>query len=133
MQVKKVELGVVDPINDFDEVVYISHPFQNKKSNVEKIQNIVRQLTIKYPRSLFICPVLTFGFLYNEVSYEKGLAMAMRQLVDCDRMIVYGDWEHSQGCKEEIRYCQTHNIPYKIEIKYPFDYDLNNVNQCTLY
>ena len=52
------------------------------------------------------------GYLYDKVDYLHGLGMCLELLKVCDKMLVYGDWEHSTGCKAEIDYCKTHGIPY---------------------
>lgn len=32
----------------------------------------------------------------------------------CDSMLVFGDWEHSRGCKAEVKYAKEYGIPYQI-------------------
>lgn len=117
---KKVELGVVPEIKDYDKVVYISHPFQNKPHNVVMIEEVVKALTLKNPNNLYICPVLAFGFMYEDVDYETGLNMSMAMLKFCDEMQVYGKYENSIGCNREIAYCESHDIPFSINEQYPF-------------
>lgn len=96
-------------------LIYVSHPFQNKESNVKKIESIVRRLAKENPDNTYISPVHTFGFMYDDFSYKRGLDMCLDLLNMCDEMQVYGDWEHSQGCKAEIAYCLEKEIPYEIK------------------
>jgi hypothetical protein len=53
--------------------------------------------------------------MYDDFSYKRGLDMCLDLLNMCDEMQVYGDWEHSQGCKAEIAYCLEKEIPYEIK------------------
>lgn len=96
-------------------IIYISHPYQNKKENKIKIENIIKELVKEHPEHTFISPVHTFGFMYEDVEYEVGLGMCLKLLNRCDYMLVFGDWENSRGCKAEIEYARVRRIPYQIK------------------
>lgn len=98
----------------FEKKIYVSHPFQNKKENVDDIENIIKKLVIEYPNYLFLSPVHTFGFLYEAVSYEQGLNYCLDLLDDCDECWVYGNYISSTGCNVEIEYCKQVGIKCKI-------------------
>ena len=95
-------------------MIYVSHPYGGLKENKRKVEGIVRSLTAIYPGITFVSPIHTFGFIYDEVTYEAGLNMCIELLSKCNKMYVCGDYESSKGCKEEIKYCEEHNIPHLI-------------------
>lgn len=95
-------------------MIYVSHPYGGDSGNKEKIECIVRELATGDPKNTYISPVHCFGFLYDSVSYERGIEMCLDLLEFCDRMEVYGEWKNSKGCQEEINYCLINKIPYVI-------------------
>ncbi len=98
---------------NYENIIYVSHEFQNNPENVVEIEIIIKKLQKEYPTYLFISPVHTFGFLYNEVSYEKGLDMSLFLLENCADEMWYVPSETSRGVSAEITYCQKFGIPYK--------------------
>lgn len=102
-------------MTEFEKAIYISHRFQGKDSNAEDAERIIKLLQKEYPSYLFISPIHTFRFLYNEVDYNTGLDMCLWLLEKCDECWVVGNnWESSIGVKAEIEYCKGHGIPHKI-------------------
>lgn len=93
-------------------MVYISHPYGGKESNRKAVEAIAARLAKKDTANVYVSPIHAFGFLYDEVDYLDGLGMCIELLSRCDRMLVYGDWEHSTGCLAEIDYCRAHGIPF---------------------
>lgn len=100
--------------NNFDSIIYISHPFSGENNNLERIGLLIKLLQNKYPNYLFISPVHMFGHLYHSTTYEDGIRMCLWALEKCDEMWVFGDWENSNGCKIEMSYCNEYLIPYKV-------------------
>lgn len=100
----------------YTSIVYISHPYGGKQDNITEVENIIRRLIEKYPDYLFISPIHSFGFLYDNVGYNEGLNMTLFLLETCaDEMWVFGEtWKDSDGVMTEIAYCKQRNIPYKI-------------------
>lgn len=92
--------------------IYISHPFGNKEENKLKVEHIIENLVNEHPEHTYISPIHTFCFLYDKVNYETGINMCLELLKLCDMMYVYGDWQNSRGCKEEIKFCEENGIPY---------------------
>ena len=92
--------------------IYISHPYGGEPGNKAEIERIGEALTVKDKANVYISPIHCLGYLYDKVDYLHGLGMCLELLKVCDKMLVYGDWEHSTGCKAEIDYCKTHGIPY---------------------
>ena len=96
-------------------LTYISHPFQDKLSNMKEIEDIIEELQKKYPQRIFISPVHCFCFLYKKLSYGDGIKWCLELLKRCDEMWVYGDYKNSRGCNTEIKFCKDNNIPYEIK------------------
>lgn len=110
------EVKKLNKITDtsFKSVVYISHPYDGIKQNEDRIASIMKELIVKYPDNLFISPVHTFGFAYNNVSYETGILWCLWFLEKCDVMWIVGsEWKDSKGCSIEVEYCKEHNIPFR--------------------
>ena len=99
--------------DNYESVVYISHEFQNNPENIVKIESLIKKLQKKYPTYLFISPVHTFGFLYNEVNYTEGLDMTLFLLDTCCDEMWCVPSETSKGVIAEVTYCEKFGIPYK--------------------
>lgn len=112
--------GQVKPLKDrphfkqAPKLIYISHPYSAKEENKLKVESIVRKLAKEHPEHTYISPIHTFGFTYNDFDYETGLNMCLELLRRCDMMYVFGDYQNSKGCKEEIKFCEDNGIEYKI-------------------
>ena len=94
--------------------IYISHPYQNKRKNIEDIERIIKKFVEYDKENIYISPVHCFGYLYNTVDYETGIKYCLELLKTCDKMWVFGDYKNSKGCNIEIEYCKKHKIPYRI-------------------
>ena len=103
---------------EFDRIIYVSHPFKDRLSNLRAIESIVLALRKEYPNYLFVSPSHTFSFEYTEMSHEEGLKYCFWMLSKCDECWVFGDWENSRGCRAEIEYCQEHHIPLRLRSAY---------------
>ena len=94
--------------------IYLSHPYGGKPDNLDAIDALLRHLAIDDPDNTYLSPVHCFGGLYNAVPYPRGLDMCLDLLSVCDRMVVYGDWRDSVGCRAEMAYCKKHGIPVEV-------------------
>lgn len=113
-------------------IVYISHPYGGSDENKREIEGIIRDLCDRYSDVLFISPVNAFEFLYDYIDYDDGLKACFWLLQQCDEMWVYGDYESSEGCRSEIKYCESNGIPYTIMRNIGEDAYVNRlgVNDC---
>lgn len=99
----------------YEKVVYISHKFGGDKSNIKEIESTVKRFIKVYPTYLFVSPVHTFGYLYDDVNYQTGLDYTLWLLGKCDEVWVTGnEWSSSKGVLAEIDYCKKNGVPYKI-------------------
>lgn len=101
-------------IKEYKTVVYVSHPSGNKPENTLRVEKIIKKLYKIFPDVLFKSPIHSFGFMYDQVSYEDGLDMCLLELDICDECWVFGDYNDSRGCTAEIAHCQDNGIPCKI-------------------
>lgn len=100
--------------DNYENIIYISHPYGGKPENMDKISEIITKLQKTYPTYLFISPVHAFGYLYSEVDYQKGLNMTLFLLDQlADEMWIFGNYKNSKGCMAEIEYCKEHKISTK--------------------
>lgn len=95
-------------------MIYVSHPYGGKEENMRKVEGIVKSLSNLNINTTFVSPIHTFGFMYNDVSYERGIGMCINLLSHCNEMYVFGDYENSIGCCAEIEFCKSRRIPYFI-------------------
>ena len=77
---------------DFNNIVYISHPFNNDPKNYRKVTDIVTELQNQHPGWMILSPIHAFSMIYDKMPYYK----------------------QSKGCLAEIDFCKQNNILYKI-------------------
>ena len=93
-------------------MVYVSHVFGGKKSNVRKAAKITHDLQLADPENTYICPLLAFSHLkYNEIGYEEEMRLCTDLLSECMEMVVAS--RISNGVQLEIDYCMQWNIPIR--------------------
>lgn len=112
---KDISMKEIPENTEDKKIIYVSHPFGNKKENVKNIEYIIRHEQKSFPKYIFFSPVHCFGFLYEDVSYQEGLNMCLTMLDKCDEMWVFGDIRNSVGCQAEVQYCKEHKIPYLLK------------------
>lgn len=97
-------------------MIYVSHEFGGKKSNIRKAAKITHDLQAADPDNAYVCPLLTFSYLkYNELGYEKEMEMCMDLLSECMGMVVAS--KISKGVQMEIDFCNEWNIPIRYLVK----------------
>ena len=109
-------------------VIYICHEYGGKEENKNKIEQLIRKLVKQYPDYIFVSAVNAFGYLYNDVDYNKGIKWCLWLLSKCDELWAIAERSESKGCLIEKDYCLKHNKPVK---HYPcFMCDYNNHFKC---
>ena len=98
-------------------MVYISHPSGGLEENAKDIERIVEALYRDdelFEKYNFVSPVHCFGFMYEtyKENYLKGLQFCLDLLLNCDRMLVFGDYTNSRGCNREIEVANEKGIKY---------------------
>ena len=92
-------------------MIYLSHPYGGREANRKAVEAIAERLAQKDRANVYVSPIHAFGYLYDQVDYFHGLSMCIELLSRCDRMLVFGDWKHSVGCRAEMEYSKAHGIP----------------------
>jgi hypothetical protein len=96
--------------------VYVSGKYGGKQENKDIIEQKIKEL-IAYDKRMgienvvYISPVHCFGFLYDEVSYEKGIEMCLELLKTCDEIIFLDSWQDSRGANIEYGFAEAMKIP----------------------
>lgn len=99
------------------ELLYISHKYENNDNNKKHIEKCVRELYKNddiYDKFCIVSPVHTYGFMYEDTEYYKGLSFCTDLLEHCKYMLVLGDYTGSKGVAAEIELCKEHNKIYII-------------------
>lgn len=94
-------------------MIYVAHPYNNKKSNKKSVELIIKELALKNPGKTYASPIHAFGFLYQTVSYEEGMKYCLELLSHCESVIFCKDWENSKGCLLEMEYCEKFGKRWK--------------------
>ena len=93
--------------------VYVAHKYEGKKENKQRVEKIIKQLVKENPETLYMSPIHTTGFLYNDVPYEKGMEYCYELMSLCDELLLTEDWEDSRGCRLEKKFAEEKGIPIK--------------------
>lgn len=109
-------------------LIYVSCKFGGDERRIELCEKIIRELVQRDRRNdiydrVYISPLHTFGYLYNDVSYSDGLDMCLEQLRRCDELYVINDYGNSRGCNAEIGFAKALNMPIKFILKEDFVYE----------
>lgn len=90
---------------------YICHPLRGKtgspeeiKSNLERIDEIAKNLAAIYPDVLLLSPLHAFSFYDPRGPQEQVLGQCVAMLERADEIWLFGDWRNSVGCTMEREY-----------------------------
>ena len=92
-------------------MIYISQKFGGDPERKREAEKLIKVLSILFQDETFISPILTFGHMYFDVPYDRGMKYCTDLLSKCDKMWVFG--EHSTGVIAEIDFCEKHGIPWE--------------------
>lgn len=97
-------------------LIYVSSKFQGKEENVTKVERYIKFMVENDENKefVFVSPIHSCGFLYNDVDYQTGLDMTLAILMRCDAMCVIPGWDEepkSVGVQQEIDLAIKLGIP----------------------
>ncbi|HWQ42791.1 MAG TPA: DUF4406 domain-containing protein [Desulfosporosinus sp.] len=81
--------------------IYVAHPFQGKRQNIQAITHICQRL-VQFG-VMPISPVHSFSYLNDKVLEDRQRAMEFcEELVStADEIWFFGDYKNSEGCQLE--------------------------------
>lgn len=97
--------------------IYIAHPYNAEEHNKRSVEKIIKDLVAKDSSILYISPIHSTGYFYNDVSYDQGMEYCYELLRYCDELLLCKGWETSRGCKLEKKYAEDHGIPIRYHIE----------------
>lgn len=84
-------------------LIYVSHRFSGKPSNIEKAKKITHDLQIKDLANCYICPLTAFSHLgVGEIAHDYKMALRLDLLSVCDVLLVAS--RMSAEVKQEIEF-----------------------------
>jgi hypothetical protein len=94
-------------------LIYLASPYGGKHENYTRAQRDMMILTETYRQYDFISPIVSYGFAYDNYSYEDGIAQCLGLLSHCDQLWILHDDGISKGVKIERKFAAEHNIPIR--------------------
>ena len=90
-------------------LIYCAHRYGGNEKNKRSAEKIIKLLQTNDPDNTYISPIHTFGYVYNDLSYDRGMELCLSLLSKCNVLLVIGD--ESKGVKLEIDYAKRNGIP----------------------
>ena len=104
--------------------VYVAHPLrgdtrdiQTVFANISKVDDLLRRLAAKHENDgiLLLSPIHAFAFV-SALGPDEWVLEQCRELLSlADEIWVFGDWEHSEGCRMEVEHAR--NLGMKVIFK----------------
>jgi len=91
-------------------MIKVAHPYNGKIENKQKAETILINLYKRYNNVLFISPIHSLGYIYNEFEYNAGMKYCFELLAMCDELWLFGGWRNSRGCKLEYNFAKKRGI-----------------------
>ena len=92
--------------------IYIAHPYTgDEEKNHEralKAEELLRQAT---PNAVFFNPVGRLSGKMKTKRYVDVMSYCLKELMDCDGIVLCGKWEDSPGCRMEAKQARVLEIP----------------------
>lgn len=91
--------------------IYVAHPYDGKEENKKKVEKFIKKYS-KEIAATFISPIHSFGFMYDDIDYEKGINMCLDLLGICDAIIIpeFEKIKTSKGCLMELGFAKAKEI-----------------------
>ena len=90
------------------DLIYVAQPFGGDYENIEEAERLLNTLSCDYPDKCFISPILAFGSMYHELSYDDGMKLCYALLYRCDEIWYFG---LSRGVRLELNFAERNGIP----------------------
>lgn len=116
------ELVVADTEPDHSTLVYCSHAYGGKPTNLRDMTTRLKAITASHGARIaelgyvFVSPLHALGFMYDAVEYEEGMRQCIGLLANCKMLVLFGkEHETSRGVQMEIAFAKAHKIPVLTE------------------
>ena len=90
--------------------IYVAHPYDGQEENKKKVEEFIKLLIKKniFHKPNFISPIHNYGYLYNNMEYEKGIDLCLNLLNECDIILIpkFEKIKMSKGCLIELGYAK---------------------------
>lgn len=96
-------------------LIYVAGLYGGKEENKQLIENVIKRLKQKdsispHSNRVYISPVHTFGFMYEDTEYLEGLDYCLNLLDRCDECYMLSNWRESTGTQIEYGFCKAREI-----------------------
>jgi len=92
--------------------IYIAHPYTgDEEKNHEralKAEELLRQAT---PNAVFFNPVGRLSGKMKTKRYVDVMSYCLKELMDCDGIVLCGKWQDSPGCRMEAKQAKALEMP----------------------
>lgn len=100
------------PLIQKPKVTFISHPYRdNPVENHHKITEICRLIVSTEPDILPLSPLHLFHFMEEGRDRRRIMEFCYWLILLSDEVWVYGRWENSEGCQQEIAWAREIGKP----------------------
>ncbi len=93
--------------------IYICHPFTTQGDPVANFecQAAIGQLVFE-AGFIPVSPILAFGKVipHDSANYARAMEACFWLLSKCDEMWLFGDWNESRGCNQELAFAEVAGI-----------------------
>ena len=90
-------------------LIYCAHQYGGDEKNKRSAERTIKMLQLKDPNNTYISPIHTFGYMYKDIPYDRGMELCLSLLSKCNALLVIG--EESKGVKLEIEFAKRNGIP----------------------
>ena len=97
-------------------LIYCAHRYGGDEANKASVEAKVRELQKNDLQNTYISPIHAFGFMYNDVPYDRGIDMCLSLLAKCDALLVLSG--ESEGVRIEKTYAMLNGMPIYDERNY---------------
>ena len=92
--------------------IYIAHPYtgdeERNRKRALRAENWMRRAT---PNVEFFNPVGRLTEQFKPLLYVEVMNYCLKELMNCDGIVLCGKWEDSPGCRMEAKQARAFHIP----------------------
>ena len=58
-------------------LIYCAHKYGGNEANRCRVEALIRAIQISDPNNTYISPIHAFGYMYHDVSYDRGIDICL--------------------------------------------------------